>query len=80
MLQNNFFADSTGASLSGIIISKCSEGFCSIDAAASSPELSGVNTPVDTPVEFFFWPPNFCNPHLSFHNKPMNGVFLNGNG
>ena len=46
MLQNNFFADSTGASLSGIIISKCLEGFWSIDAAASSPVLSGVNTPV----------------------------------
>ena len=46
MLQNKFFAVYTGASLSGIIISKCSEGFCSIDAAASLPVLSGVNTPV----------------------------------
>ena len=50
MLQNTFFADYTGASLRGIIISKCSEGFCSIDAAASSPVLSGVNTPVNAGV------------------------------
>ena len=54
MLQNTFFADYTGASLRGIIISKCSEGFCSIDAAASSPVLSGVKTPVDTSDDFFF--------------------------
>ena len=44
----------TGASLSGIIISKCSEGFCSIDAAASLPVLSGVNTPVYSAIFLLF--------------------------
>ena len=53
MLQNTFSADFTGASLRGIIISKCSEGFWSIDAAASSPVLSGVNAPVYSDTYLF---------------------------
>ena len=53
MLQNLFIADFTGASLRGIIISKCLEGFCSIDAAASSPVLSGVNAPVYSDTYLF---------------------------